>query len=71
MFSTNLFVDAGALRLESGDPKRFGKKTDAGNVIVSFFCGDCGTTLWRETTGIPVCVRRRGVTSFFFLYPWE
>lgn len=55
MFSTNLFVHSDAVKLESGNPKAFRKNADSGNVIVSFFCTDCGTTLWRETTGIPVC----------------
>ena len=56
MFTTNLFVASHALTLTSGTPKTFSKKADSGNAIVSFFCGDCGTTLWRETDGIRVRV---------------
>ena len=61
MFSTNLFVGSDALKLESGSPKEYSKKADSGNTITSFFCGDCGTTLWRETSGAPV---RAFVISF-------
>jgi hypothetical protein len=32
-----------------GTPKQFAKPADSGKTITSFFCGDCGSTLWRET----------------------
>lgn len=32
-----------------GTPKQFAKKADSGKTITSFFCGDCGCTLWRES----------------------
>lgn len=32
-----------------GTPKRFAKQADSGKTITSFFCGDCGSTLWRES----------------------
>ena len=34
--------------------RKYSKKTDTDNVITSNFCGECGTTLWRESTGVPV-----------------
>ncbi|MCJ1392790.1 hypothetical protein MMC18_005661 [Xylographa bjoerkii] len=53
MYSTNLLVLSDALALVSGSPKQYSKSTDAGNIFTSYLCGDCGTTLWRETTGHP------------------
>ncbi|KAL8830924.1 MAG: hypothetical protein Q9191_001159 [Dirinaria sp. TL-2023a] len=52
-FSTNLIVAADAYTLQSGEPAKYSKPSDAGNTITSYFCKDCGTTLWRETTGMP------------------
>ncbi|KAL8902293.1 MAG: hypothetical protein Q9207_004777 [Kuettlingeria erythrocarpa] len=54
--STNLFVGADACVVVSGAPREFGKATDKGNTITSYFCGDCGTTLWRESSGFKVCL---------------
>lgn len=34
--------------MTSGKPKEFSKTADGGNKITSFFCGDCGSTLYRE-----------------------
>ncbi|MCJ1399790.1 hypothetical protein MMC11_002993 [Xylographa trunciseda] len=53
MYSTNLLVLHDALALVSGSPKQYSKPTDAGNIFTSNFCGDCGTTMWRESTGYP------------------
>lgn len=55
-YSTNLFVPTSALQLVSGTPKQYSKRTDAGNSITSYFCGDCGVTLWRQSSGYPVCL---------------
>lgn len=54
MFSTNLYARSDDFQLESGNPKQYSKITDAKNTITSYFCGDCGTTLWRESSGYPV-----------------
>lgn len=35
--------------MTKGTPKKFAKTADSGKTITSFFCGDCGSTLWRET----------------------
>lgn len=48
-FSTNLMVDAAGFTLLQGTPKAFAKTADSGTTITSYFCGDCGSTLWRET----------------------
>lgn len=53
-YSVNLLVPTSALVLESGTPRSYTKDTDEGNRFTSFFCRDCGSTVWRESTGIPV-----------------
>lgn len=35
--------------MTKGTPKTISKKADSGSQITSYFCGDCGSTLWRET----------------------
>ena len=39
--------------MTKGKPKEFEKKADSGKSITSYFCGDCGSTLYRagETFG--------------------
>lgn len=48
-FSTNVIVAEDGFSVIKGTPKQFGKKADSGKTITSFFCGDCGSTLWRES----------------------
>lgn len=45
-----------------GTPKTFTKTADSGKKITSFFCGDCGTTVYRqgETFG-PLTIIKAGV----------
>lgn len=47
-YSTNLIVAGSNFKLLSGTPKSFAKTADSGREIVSHFCGDCGSTLWRD-----------------------
>ncbi|KAF2706152.1 hypothetical protein K504DRAFT_483915 [Pleomassaria siparia CBS 279.74] len=47
--STNGVYPEAAFKLVQGTPKTHTKKADSGNDFVSFFCPDCGTTLWRES----------------------
>lgn len=35
--------------MTKGAPKALPKKADSGKIITSNFCGDCGSTLWRES----------------------
>jgi hypothetical protein len=37
----------------SGSPKSISKTADGGNTITSYFCGDCGTTLYRDGASFP------------------
>ena len=45
-YSTNLAVAEEDFKV-SGSPKSISKKADGGNTITSYFCGDCGSTLFR------------------------
>ncbi|KAL7622198.1 hypothetical protein AAE478_007701 [Parahypoxylon ruwenzoriense] len=47
-YSTNVVVPGGSFKLLAGTPKTFAKIADSGSPMTSHFCGDCGTTLWRE-----------------------
>lgn len=47
-YSTNLVVPGDGFKVSSGSPKTITKKADSGNDITSAFCGDCGSTLYRE-----------------------
>lgn len=48
-FSTNLVVAEDGFSVTKGTPKSFPKTADSGKTITSVFCGDCGSTLWRES----------------------
>lgn len=52
MFSTSVVVPKEGLEV-TGTPKTFTKTVDSGHGMTSFFCGDCGSTLYRESDGIP------------------
>ncbi|KAI8944480.1 Mss4-like protein [Xylaria longipes] len=47
-YSTNIIVAGPSFKVTSGTPKSIAKKADSGREIVSYFCGDCGSTLWRD-----------------------
>lgn len=34
--------------MTKGKPKEISVKAGSGNQITSYFCGDCGSTLWRQ-----------------------
>ncbi|QIX01378.1 hypothetical protein AMS68_006895 [Peltaster fructicola] len=48
-YSTNILVPSQGFELTTGKPKTIAKTADSGKTITSYFCGDCGSTLWRET----------------------
>lgn len=37
----------------TGNPKAFTKTADSGKKITSYFCGDCGSTLYRDGENFP------------------
>nr|POE59795.1 putative glutathione-dependent formaldehyde-activating enzyme [Quercus suber] len=47
-YSTNIIVPGDGFSVTSGTTKTFAKTADSGNTITSHFCGDCGSTLFRE-----------------------
>ncbi|KAL0260253.1 hypothetical protein SLS55_003938 [Diplodia seriata] len=47
-YSTNVVVPEDGFKVTQGTPKTISKTGDSGNTITSHFCGDCGTTLFRE-----------------------
>ncbi|KAJ4342072.1 hypothetical protein N0V87_001398 [Didymella glomerata] len=52
-YSTNGVYDADQFKVTKGTPKQHKKKADGGNEIISNFCGDCGSTMWREGATFP------------------
>ncbi|KAK5636306.1 hypothetical protein RRF57_012018 [Xylaria bambusicola] len=47
-YSTNIIVAGPNFKLLSGTPKSIAKTAASGKEIVSHFCGDCGSTLFRD-----------------------
>ncbi|KAH7082951.1 Mss4-like protein [Paraphoma chrysanthemicola] len=50
--SNSIFSDEG-FKVSQGSPKQHKKVADGGNEIVSNFCGDCGSTMWRTGATFP------------------
>ncbi|KAI5887000.1 uncharacterized protein SCHCODRAFT_02640472 [Schizophyllum commune H4-8] len=48
-YSTNAMFPIDAVTLTSGTPKSYTTHGVSGKPITNFFCGDCGSTLWRES----------------------
>ena len=49
LFSTNIVVPNEGFSVTKGTPKEYAKTADSGKTMTSYFCGDCGTTLWRQS----------------------
>lgn len=47
----------GSLRLVCGEPRRYRKFGDSGKPSDQFFCGDCGSPLWRESADGAIGIR--------------
>ena len=52
-YSTNLAVPEDGFKILTGSPKSISKTADSGNEITSYFCGDCGSTMWRDGASFP------------------
>ncbi|EUC50009.1 hypothetical protein COCMIDRAFT_82824 [Bipolaris oryzae ATCC 44560] len=48
-YSTNALQSKDGFKILQGTPKEHKKTADSGSNITSFFCGDCGSTMWRES----------------------
>ncbi|KAF1354784.1 Mss4-like protein [Delphinella strobiligena] len=51
-FSSNFVVPGEGFKV-TGSPKVFTKKADSGKTIHTYFCGDCGSTLYRDGDNFP------------------
>ena len=58
-YSNNFVLPGPSFKLLSGTPKEISKTADSGKPITNYFCGDCGTTLFRkgETFGDSVILK--------------
>ncbi|KAF2659902.1 hypothetical protein K491DRAFT_775153 [Lophiostoma macrostomum CBS 122681] len=52
-YSTNAIYPEGGFKVTEGTTKQHSKTADGGNTITSHFCGDCGSTMWREGATFP------------------
>ena len=48
-YSSNGMYSSDGFKVIQGTPKQHKKTADSGNEIVSYFCGDCGSTMWRQS----------------------
>ncbi|KAK6001323.1 hypothetical protein QM012_002654 [Aureobasidium pullulans] len=51
-YSVNNVVSGDGFKI-TGSPKSFTKTADSGKKITSYFCGDCGSTLYRDGENFP------------------
>jgi hypothetical protein len=52
-FSLNIFVSTETLAIESGKLSVWGKVVESGNTIYNHSCSQCGSLLYRTSTGRP------------------
>ncbi|KAH4195308.1 hypothetical protein HBI95_196570 [Parastagonospora nodorum] len=52
-FSSNGIFSEDGFKVTKGTPKQHKKVADSGKEIISNFCGDCGSTMWREGGAFP------------------
>ena len=52
-FALNIFVSTETLKVESGKLSVWGKVVESGNTIYNHSCGQCGSLLYRASTGSP------------------
>lgn len=46
-YSTNVITPQSGMKITKGTPKEYTMTADSGNKVVNYFCGNCGTTLYR------------------------
>lgn len=52
-YSTNAVYPRSGFKVLSGSAKEYTVTADSGNKMTSYFCGDCGSTMWREGATFP------------------
>jgi hypothetical protein len=66
VYSTNLLVPINNVSVDKGQPKIYSKPADGGATITSYFCGDCGSTIYRVTpTFKDMAIVKAGMFSEF------
>ena len=72
MFASNFIVDDAYLKHERGQDqlKNFAqsKTIASGNIMTNYFCGNCGTLMYRKSSGNPGSVLRIGTVDDFSLH---
>ncbi|KAL6250770.1 hypothetical protein RBB50_003073 [Rhinocladiella similis] len=69
-FSTNVLVPDSNFQLILGSPKTYQKVADSGKKIKSYFCGDCGSTCYREGESFPgLKIVKAGTLDVFDVSP--
>jgi hypothetical protein len=51
VFGMSLRMHEADVKLISGEPKRWSRPSDSGNLVICYFCGICGNRLWHEPAG--------------------
>ncbi|KAJ9149955.1 hypothetical protein NKR23_g3904 [Pleurostoma richardsiae] len=52
-FTDLILLDESVFRVRTGTPRSFTKTNDSGKPITHYFCGDCGSMLYRKTPSMP------------------
>jgi len=52
-YSTNGIYPAKGFTITQGQAKAYASKGSSGNTITSYFCPDCGSTMWRDGGAFP------------------
>ncbi|KAF2155085.1 hypothetical protein K461DRAFT_276272 [Myriangium duriaei CBS 260.36] len=47
-YSTNYIIPQSDFKFTKGTPKTYSKTADSGNEITNYFCGDCGSLIFRK-----------------------
>ncbi|CAG9996023.1 unnamed protein product [Clonostachys byssicola] len=47
-YGVDLLIPTDRFFVTAGDVRKYQKPADSGRILTSHFCGDCGTTLFRE-----------------------
>ena len=59
-YSTNMIIQEDGFKVLSGNAKPISKTADGSNIIMSHFCGDCGSTMWRDGPSFQVLIIKVG-----------
>jgi hypothetical protein len=52
-YAACVMVPAQALRIDRGEPRRYERLAESGNLVVLEFCGECGSTLFSNSPSRP------------------